>query len=80
MTNSNCLEGARCPECGQDNAFHVVGTAVFTVHDDGTDEGRNIDWESDSSTYCAECDWSGTWGDLSSTKQTSVVSTRTDDG
>lgn len=64
VANSNCLEGARCPDCGQDHAFHVVAMAVFTVQDDGTDEGRNVEWESDSPAYCSECQWSGSWGDL----------------
>jgi len=27
MTNENCLEGIRCPQCGQEDCFKI--TAVF---------------------------------------------------
>jgi hypothetical protein len=64
MANINCLEGCRCPECGNESAFQVVATAVFTVVDDGTDEGRNVSWDEGSPAYCVNCEWAGKWGEL----------------
>lgn len=64
MANNNCLAGCQCPDCGNKTAFQVVAHAVFTVVDDGTDEGRNIEWDDASPAYCKQCEWSGNWGDL----------------
>jgi len=53
--NTNCLEGIRCPECGQTDRFEIVGTAVFDVTDDGTDNFHNVEWDNESSTCCPDC-------------------------
>jgi len=67
MANSNCLDSCQCPGCGNESQFQVVATAVFTVVDDGTDEGSNVSWDEASPAYCTHCDWSGKWGDLTTT-------------
>lgn len=59
MTNTNCLEGMRCPHCGSTDRFEIVGTARFVVTDDGTDSFENPDWGSDDNCYCPECQHSG---------------------
>jgi hypothetical protein len=40
MTNKNCLEGIRCPQCGYEDAFRIEAQIRVYVTDDGTeDEG-----------------------------------------
>lgn len=59
MANSNCLEGLRCPDCGNDSRFYIAGTALFEVFDDGTGDVEQIDWEDDSNCLCPNCQKSG---------------------
>ena len=68
MTNTNCLEGYRCPRCGNDQSFRVVATAIFHVTDDGTDFGRRVAWDENSSAWCTQCKWAGTCGELTGAK------------
>jgi hypothetical protein len=55
MTNTNCLEGIKCPACGNEDSFRITATSVFTVTDDGTDHYRDVEWDDDSSAECTEC-------------------------
>lgn len=57
MTNTNCLEGVRCPACGQDDRFIITATVDCEVTDDGTsaDDGGHYDWDVDSPCRCPEC-------------------------
>jgi hypothetical protein len=59
--NTNCLEGIKCPDCGNDGPFTVSvrGWAVLT--DDGLQSVQDADWEDDSMTYCARCSKEGPW-------------------
>ena len=62
MTNTNCLEGIRCPACGNEDRFRIAATSVFTVTDDGTDDHADVEWDDSSHAQCAECDRSGALG------------------
>lgn len=62
--NENCLAGMRCPDCGSYSPFDIVCNAVFTVTDGGTDDCRDVDWESSSPCYCVVCDKAGVVGDF----------------
>ena len=75
MPNSNCLENCRCPNCGNVQSFQVVATAVFTVHDDGTDFGSNVEYDNESPAYCTQCDWVGEWGQLAPLMENSRLET-----
>lgn len=62
--NSNCLAGKRCPKCKSYGPFDVVGTAVFTLSDDGTGDFRNVEFDGDSPAYCVGCNHGGVWKDF----------------
>lgn len=63
--NVNCLEGMRCPDCGQNDSFNIVGTAEFDVSDDGTgSDFTDVEWHDDSKASCPDCGWHGTVGSL----------------
>jgi len=55
-----CIEGMKCPECGQHEEFKIAGTSVFKVTEDGTDFGGDVEWDNQNYAECPECGWSGT--------------------
>ena len=59
MANTNCLEGIQCPQCGQQDHFHIAGTSFFSVYDDGTDGHEDVEWDDDSFTRCPACNHEG---------------------
>lgn len=59
MTNANCLEGIRCPACGNEDRFRIAATSIFTVTDDGTGDHGDVEWHDGSFTECAGCSRSG---------------------
>jgi hypothetical protein len=66
MTNTNCLKGMRCPnpECKSYGPFKISATSFVTVHDDGTDEPGDFDWDSESYCKCIKCDEFGRVSDF----------------
>lgn len=60
MTNTNCLEGIRCPQCGNEERFRIAATSLFTVTDDGTDDYADVHWDDSSYADCPECGLHGT--------------------
>lgn len=56
--NTNCLEGIRCPECGQEDEFKIEVTTVMLVTDDGTEVDRyaETEWTDASYILCPECE------------------------
>jgi hypothetical protein len=65
MTNTNCLEGIKCPACGNEDRFRIAGTTVFTVTDEGTEDHGDIEWDDDSHVECAQCYHHGALRDFS---------------
>jgi hypothetical protein len=60
MTNNNCLEGIRCPNCGHEDGFRIDAQITVYVTDDGTeDEGGHYAWDGESPCRCAECNHAG---------------------
>jgi len=61
MTNENCLEGLRCPQCGSEDRLLIVVTLLADVTDDGTDiaKGSDMHWDDFSMTRCPLCDREG---------------------
>lgn len=53
--NTNCLEGFKCPSCGNEDGFYIAGSALFHVTDDGTSTYEEVEWEDDSFARCAKC-------------------------
>lgn len=62
--NTNCLEGLRCPQCKQEGALQIEGTALFLVSDDGTDAHSDIEWGNKSFARCPACDHKGKLGEF----------------
>jgi hypothetical protein len=56
-----CIEGWRCPECGNHDEFKVSCTHEFIVDSEGTrDEGGDVVWDSSSWAACTACGHGGT--------------------
>jgi hypothetical protein len=64
MTNTNCLENIKCPDCGNEGSFRIAGTAIFIVTDDGTEDHGDVEWDDDSYAECAGCQRHGTLKDF----------------
>jgi hypothetical protein len=61
MTNNNCLEGIKCPQCGNEDRLLIVTTVLADVTDEGADiaEGSDMHWDDASFARCPECDRDG---------------------
>ncbi|MBA4068171.1 MAG: hypothetical protein C0501_31620 [Isosphaera sp.] len=61
MTNENCLDGLRCPRCGNEDRLYIVTTVLADVTDNGADVARGSEWQWDdaSMTRCPDCDRDG---------------------
>ena len=59
MTNNNCLEGIRCPQCGQELRFYITATITCDVTDHGSEAVGDHCWDDDSLTHCPDCDCHG---------------------
>jgi hypothetical protein len=56
MTNTNCLEGVKCPACGNEDTFRIQITTMADVTDDGAEvEHGEMDWDEASYAECAQC-------------------------
>ena len=64
MTNTNCLEGIKCPACGNEDRFRIAGRTLFTVTDEGTEDYGDSEWDDDSYAECTECYRHGTLKDF----------------
>jgi hypothetical protein len=64
MANTNCLEGIRCPKCGQEEEFFIEGTQLFRVNDDGAYGDGDIEWDDESRCSCSNdaCEFTGDLG------------------
>jgi DNA-directed RNA polymerase subunit RPC12/RpoP len=54
-SNTNCLDGIRCPYCGSEDSFDIEAKCTVRVSDDGTDEGRGFEWDENSAIACTDC-------------------------
>ncbi len=59
MTNTNCLEGLRCPHCGQAERLRVVARVMCLVTDGGSEPFGDHDWDDDSIAACPDCEFAG---------------------
>jgi len=61
MTNTNILEGMRCPQCKSDGPFRIRAEVLVLMDDDGTlDDLSGSEWTEDSQCECDACDHAGT--------------------
>lgn len=65
MTNTNCLKGIACPECGSLGPFIITVETNVVMHDDGwVETTRDRDdwgahWGAHSFIRCDSCDHPG---------------------
>lgn len=61
MSNTNCLAGIKCPQCGNEERFLIFATVLMDVTDGGADnaDGSDTHWDDASMTTCPECDRDG---------------------
>jgi hypothetical protein len=64
MSNSNCLDGLRCPRCGQEDRLDIVARVMCRVTDDGSEPFGDHDWDDDSVAVCPGCGCDGRLGDF----------------
>jgi Zn ribbon nucleic-acid-binding protein len=60
MTNTNCLEGVRCPVCANEDTFFIEIRALATLTDAGVEESDDHEWDDTGYTQCPECREEGT--------------------
>ncbi len=60
LDNINCLSGMLCPTCKSVGPYEITGTATFTVTDDGTDDYKNVEWDTFDNCACNTCGFTGT--------------------
>ena len=60
MPNTNCLEGMRCPKCGQEDRLKIEVPLMCEVTDNGSEviDGDHF-WNESSFCHCPECDHEG---------------------
>ena len=64
MTNTNCLENIKCPNCGNEDSFRIAAKTIATVCDDGVEDHSEMEWDDDSYADCTKCCWHGTLKDF----------------
>jgi hypothetical protein len=63
--NTNCLEGVKCPKCGQEDLFKIAASVIGEVCDDGTeDQDGGYEWDQQAFCQCCECDHAGKLADF----------------
>ena len=61
MPNSNCLQGVKCPKCGNEASFRIEASIICTVTDDGSEPtGDHHHWDENSYAHCQVCETEGT--------------------
>jgi len=65
--NVNCLQGLRCPRCGQQDELLVWAKVCVSLTDDGTDPFADslkmhgdVEYDNSSTTQCPDCDYQDT--------------------
>jgi hypothetical protein len=63
--NINCLEGVKCPKCGQEDLFKIAANVIVEVSDDGTeDHVGDHEWDEQAFCQCCECHHAGKLADF----------------
>lgn len=53
--NTNCLEGIRCPKCGQEDEFLIYASSWFQFTDDGTGDFGDVEYDNTAPIECRDC-------------------------
>jgi predicted RNA-binding Zn-ribbon protein involved in translation (DUF1610 family) len=68
MTNENCLEGVKCPDCGNEDRFFIAANVMVDVTDSGADVEGDMEWDEKSFTRCPQCGMTGELRDFEERK------------
>lgn len=63
-TGEGCLDGMRCPSCGNTTDFKIVFTAWGRFYEDGLDEHDDSEFDDESPCVCHGCQFSGAVADF----------------
>ena len=69
MTNTNCLEGMKCPQCASFEPFKIEVKTIVKVFDDGTGDHGDTEWDDDSYCECCNCHLCGTVAQFKTAQQ-----------
>lgn len=72
MTNTNCLEGWKCPNCGNEDRFEVEAITWVNLTDDGSEPIGDTEFSQDSLAKCPECETAGTVATFTDTTATTA--------
>lgn len=65
MTNTNVLQGMKCPGCGAEGPFDIEGISIFKeVTDEGTAEYGDVRFPSLAYIVCCACRRDGTYAEF----------------
>ena len=53
--NTNCLEGMKCPKCGNEGQLNISVLGCAEVTDDGIQSTYDFEWDKDSGCSCPVC-------------------------
>ena len=59
MPNTNCLTGFSCPACDGEGPFLIEAKSTFEMHDDGSSEHKDVEFDIDSPCACSGCGYPG---------------------
>ena len=62
--NTNALEGFGCPECGNEDDFHIWVSGLAHMTDEGVHYITDTEWDMNSYCICDGCDKEGTVDDF----------------
>lgn len=64
MTNTNCLRGFRCFNCGGAEPFRIEIATLLTVFDHGGHDMEHCEWTEASPCECCQCGARGRVGEF----------------
>ena len=62
--NENCLEGLRCPACGEYDMLLIEVRTVIEITDEGTGDFGDTEWDENSYCECSQCTYHGKVADF----------------
>ena len=72
--NENCLEGIRCPNCGNVDNFKVTAVVGCQVSDEGSDANESDhDWDDDADCTCSACNHNAPMSDFRFVNANAVI-------
>jgi len=57
MSNQNCLQGIKCPKCGNEDRFKIQASIACHVTDEGSEPDGDHEWDETSHTICPVCEF-----------------------